>query len=71
MTRLLKPVGLLVAGAQPSGTIARETFEAFKAEILTRLRDAAPIDAVVLVLHGAGVVVIGVGGTHHQRLSRS
>jgi len=49
-------VPLMVASAQPSGSIALETYEAFKSEILTSLDAAQPIDGVFLDLHGAGVV---------------
>ncbi len=49
-------VPLLFAGAQPSGTIERDTYEAFKAEILERLAAAGDVDGCVLLLHGAGVV---------------
>ena len=44
---------------QPSGTIAREAFEALRDEILAGIGDAlaaGPVDAVALDLHGAGVV---------------
>ena len=52
-------VPILYAQAQPSGTIEFETYDLFKAEILDRLAQAhaeLPIDACVLLLHGAGVV---------------
>jgi len=52
-------VPVLFAQTQPSATIAREAFESFTDEILEGLRDAQQkdgIDAVVLLLHGAGVV---------------
>ena len=52
-------VPLLVAGAQPSGTINRDTYDNFKEEILSGLEKAGttrPIDGIYLELHGAGVV---------------
>lgn len=47
-------VPILFAQTQPSGTIERDAFEAFAREILAGIEDARP-DAVVLLLHGAGV----------------
>ncbi|HTK99950.1 MAG TPA: M81 family metallopeptidase [Pseudomonadales bacterium] len=49
-------VPVLFCDAQPSGIVARETYDAFKAEILRGIRDAMPLDGVFLSLHGAGVV---------------
>ena len=49
-------VPLLFVSAQPSGTIEFETYQGFKQEILDGLSDALPLDALVLCLHGAGVV---------------
>ena len=49
-------VPTLYASTQPCGTIERDAYEAFKAEILQRLADAGPVDGCVLLLHGAGVV---------------
>lgn len=49
-------VPLLVASAQPSGTIAREAYDGFRQEILEGLAAAMPLDGVFLDLHGAGVV---------------
>lgn len=49
-------VPVLVVGAQPSGTINRQTYESFKQEILDGIEKAGPIDGVFLDLHGAGVV---------------
>ena len=49
---------LLFAQTQPSATIAREAFESFAQEILDGIEDAqlnGGVDAVVLLLHGAGV----------------
>ena len=54
----LDPVPLLFASTQPSGVIERDAYEGFKAEILDGLEHALAqgLDAVVLLLHGAGVV---------------
>ncbi|MEM8924106.1 MAG: M81 family metallopeptidase [Actinomycetota bacterium] len=43
------------AMAGPSGIIERSSYEALRQELLDRLRAAAPVDAVALSLHGAGV----------------
>ena len=50
-----EPVPLMACMAQPSGTIERATYDAFQREILAGLTDSQP-DAVLLALHGAGVV---------------
>jgi len=42
--------------AQPSGTISAEAYTTMKADLLRSIGDAMPVDAVVLELHGAGVV---------------
>ena len=47
---------LLLARAEPSGTIAADAYASLKAELLASLEDALPVDAVALELHGAGVV---------------
>ena len=47
-------VPLLFGSAAPSGTIADEAYEFMRDELLSRLRDAMPVDAVALALHGAG-----------------
>ncbi len=52
----VEPVPVLFVSAQPSGVIERETYEAFKDEILHGLSDSGSLDGVVLCLHGAGVV---------------
>ncbi len=44
-----------VAGAQPSGTTTRHAYETLREEILTDLRNAMPVDMVLLGLHGAMV----------------
>lgn len=51
-----EPVPTLWAWAGPSGTITAEAFAALRDELLQRLQDASPFDAVALELHGAGVV---------------
>lgn len=52
----VEAVPLLFVSAQPSGTIDHETYQAFKAEIIDELAATDTIDALVLCLHGAGVV---------------
>jgi microcystin degradation protein MlrC len=49
-------VPLLWGFAYPSGLIAAEDYAALKAELLDRLRQAGPVDGVLLDLHGAMVV---------------
>ena len=39
--------------AIPGGPVARETYENFKAEFLTRLQTSLPIDGLYLAMHGA------------------
>lgn len=48
-------VPLLFGSAAPSGTIADETYEYMRNELVSRLKDNLPVDAVALCLHGAGV----------------
>ncbi len=43
------------AWAEPGGLVQRATYEALRDEILSQLRDALPVDGVVLGLHGAMV----------------
>lgn len=50
------PVPIFAVGAQPSGTITASAYQAFKDEILQGLEREAPLDGVMLALHGAGVV---------------
>jgi len=45
----------LGASAPPAGTTVRRVYEGFRDEILTDLRRAGPVDAVLLNLHGAMV----------------
>jgi microcystin degradation protein MlrC len=46
-------VTILHARAIAGGPVARETYEAWKAEILAGLRAASPLDGVYLPMHGA------------------
>ena len=41
--------------AEPGGLVQRQTYEALRDEILSQLRAALPVDAVILGLHGAMV----------------
>ncbi|QNK69247.1 alpha/beta fold hydrolase [Variovorax sp. PAMC26660] len=45
----------LLAFAQPLGRTVRPVYESLRDEILADLRDAGPVDGVILVLHGAMV----------------
>ncbi len=49
------PVPVLVADATPSGKVTRAAFETFAGEILAALESAAPLDALLMPLHGAMV----------------
>ena len=51
----IEALPLLVAQAQPSGIIEQATYEEFKDEILSGIKNQLPIDGVFLDLHGAGV----------------
>jgi microcystin degradation protein MlrC len=51
----IEPVFTVVAAANPSGPVLRETYEVFKERILDGLRGAR-VDGVYLALHGAMVV---------------
>jgi microcystin degradation protein MlrC len=44
---------LLHARAVPGGPVARAAYDGFKADFLTRLKAALPVDAVYLAMHGA------------------
>jgi len=46
----------MYAQATPSGTVQREAYDSMHEELLEGIRAALPVDAVALVLHGAGVV---------------
>ena len=45
----------VVAAAQPSGTTTRHAYETLRAELLSDLKKAMPVDMVLLGLHGAMV----------------
>ncbi len=45
----------LIANAEPAGKTLRKAYEGFRDEILTDLKAALPVDAVLLDLHGAMV----------------
>ena len=45
----------LLAAAQPGGTTVQATYEGLRNELLQRLQAALPVNAVLLVLHGAMV----------------
>jgi microcystin degradation protein MlrC len=49
----VEPVPLLHARAVPGGPLARQTYEALKAEFLDRLRAALPVQGLYLAMHGA------------------
>ncbi|PIE25020.1 MAG: microcystin degradation protein MlrC [Planctomycetota bacterium] len=49
-------VPLLWAGALPGGCIERGFYQRFEAELLQKLRDAAPFDGLFLHMHGAAKV---------------
>lgn len=56
--RLLEDEGMeliptLHASAGPSGLVSKETYEAFRDEILEALRAAIPVDGIFLDMHGA------------------
>lgn len=58
--RLLPPLGWtviegLATWAEPAGLVNRQTWEHLRDELLHELREAMPVDAVVLGLHGAMV----------------
>jgi len=46
----------VVAAATPKGPVADDAFEALAGELVRRLREAPPLDGVLLALHGAMVV---------------
>ena len=48
-------VPLVVASAYPGGPIAQECYAQLKADLLTDLTKALPVDGVLLALHGAAV----------------
>ncbi|MFT3799619.1 MAG: M81 family metallopeptidase [Burkholderiaceae bacterium] len=50
-------VPVFLGQATPSGTIAELAYQAMKQAIVEGLRQAMPVDGVLLALHGAGVAV--------------
>ncbi len=44
---------LLAASACPSGSVTVECYQELKSDLINRLRDALPVDGVLLALHGA------------------
>ncbi|TMV45449.1 M81 family metallopeptidase [Paenibacillus mesophilus] len=48
-------VPTLAVSAEPSGIIAADTWERIKLRLLDSLRNAGPLDAICLALHGAGI----------------
>jgi microcystin degradation protein MlrC len=59
----------LCAYAPPAGITARKVYEAFRDEILADLKQALPVDAVLLNLHGA-MVAYGYDDCEGDMLSR-
>ena len=51
-----EPVPLLAAHAGSSGPVLRPDFDALVGEMAARLREAGPVDGLLLALHGAMVV---------------
>jgi len=49
------PVPLLYASATPGGIVTRAAFGALRSRLLDGVRDALPVDGVLLALHGAMV----------------
>ncbi len=52
----IEPVPLIAAVALAGGPVSRRAFETLAGELLQRLRDAGPVDGVLLALHGAMVL---------------
>ena len=51
-----QPVPLLFASTCPGGHLTADCYQQLKSELVQRLRDALPVDGVLLPLHGAAVV---------------
>lgn len=51
----IEVVPTFLANATPSATIARDAYEQLRDTLLEGIREALPVDAVVLTLHGSGV----------------
>lgn len=58
------------AWADPAGMVSQQTFESLRDEILEQLKEAMPLDAVVLGLHGA-MVADGYDDAEGDLLSRA
>jgi microcystin degradation protein MlrC len=52
----VQPIPILAAYASSGGPVIRKAFETIMDEIVERLRAAAPLDGVLLALHGAMVI---------------
>ena len=52
----VEPVPLLAAHAGSSGPVTRAAFDTLVSEMEQRLRDAGPLDGLLLALHGAMLV---------------
>ena len=59
----------LMASAQPSGTTVRSAYESLRDELLKHLRDAMPVDIVLLMLHGA-MIAQGYDGCEEDLIRR-
>jgi microcystin degradation protein MlrC len=62
-------VPLVFAGALPSGTVERETFETIATQIVAAVDEAPGLDGLVLCLHGA-MVVEGMGSPETELVAR-
>ena len=51
----LEIVPLMAAWATPGGTVTEEAYESIVGEIIQSIRDAGPLDGILLALHGAMV----------------
>lgn len=52
----IEPVPLLAAHAMAGGYVTREAFDTLLGELVDRLKNAGPVDGVLLALHGAMAV---------------
>ncbi|MEM8942456.1 MAG: M81 family metallopeptidase [Pseudomonadota bacterium] len=48
------PLPILIADGQASGAVEHSDYQAIRANLLRRLADSLPVDAVYIVAHGAG-----------------
>ena len=58
--RKMQPLPLLYASTCPGGPLSTACYSQLKDEILARLDQAQPVDAVLLPLHGAAAVEDGI-----------